>query len=380
MATATKKTTSKTTPVTQLSSAASTVATPKLTPVTVNKSTPVVAAKPATNTVNRTTTSVAPKTNLQDVINTFVRYYGRQPNSEDIVNLNYLTTKAPAEVEASLKSTSASSKAKGNTGTASAGDPNQAIYDDIDKMSSISPEQKLVLKQIAKGSYTSNSKVLTPQDLESIIKDATTNAETDINPYFEKTTSQDLEDLKNGLADIRNEAARYAQQDAKTYKEKLDTERAKMRANGLTFSGVNRKVLGKEGANDWAGVEGEVPQERRYNWEDKGALWNQKDRNLGLAAERAYGSKAIESITSEGKILMPYDYKNGGIDYTAGRTGDQFLVKQIDPTTGLPQEGYIRSRGQGAVGNAYMATSELDRQKAIEQAKWDRISKYKLNV
>jgi len=46
---------------------------------------------------------MAIKTNKSDVIATFVRYHGRQPTSEqDLKTIEYLTTKAPAEVESLL--------------------------------------------------------------------------------------------------------------------------------------------------------------------------------------------------------------------------------------------------------------------------------------
>lgn len=48
---------------------------------------------------------MAIKTNYQDVVNTFKRYFGRDPNEIDTKNLNYLTQLAPQDVEARLKAT-----------------------------------------------------------------------------------------------------------------------------------------------------------------------------------------------------------------------------------------------------------------------------------
>jgi len=45
---------------------------------------------------------MAIKTNKSDVIANFVRYHGRQPQASDMATIDYLTTKAPAEVESLL--------------------------------------------------------------------------------------------------------------------------------------------------------------------------------------------------------------------------------------------------------------------------------------
>lgn len=56
---------------------------------------------------------MALKTNKSDVIANFVRYYGRQPSStEDLKTVEYLTTKAPSEVESLLAKNSPITKGK----------------------------------------------------------------------------------------------------------------------------------------------------------------------------------------------------------------------------------------------------------------------------
>lgn len=53
------------------------------------------------------------KTNKTDVISNFIRYYGRQPSStEDLKTVEYLTTKAPQEVESLLAKNSPITKGK----------------------------------------------------------------------------------------------------------------------------------------------------------------------------------------------------------------------------------------------------------------------------
>jgi len=52
---------------------------------------------------------MAVKTNKNDVISNFVRYHGRQPKTEELAPggiIDYLTTKAPAEVETLLSKNS----------------------------------------------------------------------------------------------------------------------------------------------------------------------------------------------------------------------------------------------------------------------------------
>lgn len=369
-----------TTPVQQFSSSSSTVATPQLTPINPsNPTTPVIAPTQATQTINPTTTTVstpAPtnsttRTNLQDVINTFVRYYGRQPNADDMKNLQYLTSKSPTEVEASLKSTApVTSGAVKPTETIGATDPMAGIYEEIDKLN-YSPEQKSILKQLAKGSYTSGQKIMTTADVTKAIETAALNAESDLNPYFQEMTAKDIQDARDKFADIRNASARYTQQEAKTYKEKLDTTKADLRKRGITFSGISRQTLGKQGANDWAGVEGEVPQQRRYDIEDQGAKFAEAARDTGKYYEARLGSAGLKEQIDNGQINVnnlnvPYDLAGGNIDYQPGRQTTMYTPGKVDS----PLVGQYTRYG----------SNELAKKKALEESKWARLKTYSPNL
>lgn len=335
-----------------------------------------------------------PLTNIQDVVNTFVRYYGRQPKPEDMKHLEYLSTKPPQEVEATLKKNSPIEKNTANS---------LATTNDVEarrqaglayiKSQNLSPEMEIIMKQLLEDGLSTQWKVFTKDDVASMLDTATKNAEANISPYYQKQTTQEIEDVKNKLKDIRNEAARYSQQEAKWYKELLDTTRQKLRASGLTFSGVSRQTLGWEWAlnrsqDTWEGgntqfnmVEGEIPQQRRYNWEDKTAGWQEQSRDLWIKTERSLGSQWMEQAWLSGlQVLNPYYWISpDSPDYQANKTQDQYLVKKT--INWVPQEWYIRTGNQwqfltngkestySDANYRYLSETELARQAAIEKAR-----------
>jgi hypothetical protein len=63
------------------------------------------------------------------------------------------------------------------------------------------------------------------------MNDAATNAETDLSPYYNEMSAREVEDLQSEFADIRNQVARYTQQEQKSYTEKLRDTKAKLRAS-----------------------------------------------------------------------------------------------------------------------------------------------------
>lgn len=332
---------------------------------------------------------MATLTNKSDVIATFVRYYGRQPGPGDLKTIDFLTTKAPKEVESSLAKTSPITKGalwsdyqklqsngtKGATSPASNvntsnTDPLNSIYAEIDGLN-YSPEQKAILKQLAKGSYTSGQKIMSNADVTKAIETATLNAQSDLNPYFQEMTAKDIQDARDKFADIRNASARYTQQEAKTYKEKLDTTKADLRKRGITFSGISRQTLGKQGANDWAGVEGEVPQQRRYDIEDQGAKFAEAARDTGKYYEARLGSAGLKEQIDNGQINVnnlnvPYDLAGGNIDYQPGRQTTMYTPGKVDS----PLVGQYTRYG----------SNELAKKKALEESKWARLKTYSPNL
>lgn len=214
----------------------------------------------------------------------------------------------------------------------------QALHDWIDSQS-YSAGEKSILHQIANDdSYTSGQKIPTGAELDKIISDAARNAETDTNPYFTKMTGRELEDTKTQLSQIRQGFERYQAREEQDYKTKLEETKKSLRARGLTFSGTSRATLGSEGSLDAQNVEGTLPNERRLNYDENVALYQSKAGQLGTAAERQLGSGGISSLNF-GSYSTPY----GGVS---------LFNKQGNVTTG---------------------DLELQRIKAVEQSKWNRI-------
>lgn len=224
----------------------------------------------------------------------------------------------------------------------------------------MSLEQKAILKQIVGMDFVA-SKAPTVKELTQIIQDAAKNAETDLTPYYEKITGRTLEDLKNQMSDIRDQSARYAQQEEKGYKKLLANTKQSLRASGRTFGGKARGVLGSEaaikqegavGSDKW--VEGEIPQDRRYTWDAQRASWEGSARNLGIEAERKLGSANVPGFAG---VIDPY------------KSGYTFRAGQLSPlykTRTSSQEGYVKT-----------GDYELDKLKEIEKSKWDRVAKYR---
>lgn len=370
------------------------------------------------------------KTRRSDVVATFHRYIGRNPTTkEDWDTVRYLMTKSPQEVErrlaGSIKRTTAVAKNNATTseidpikiaqklgytqndfsndpgfidywkGKSAAqleealkrrGDWNEKLGrkmtpEDINKerddnmfrdsliQRGLSENEANVIMDIADNVDT--NKILSEDDYKKLETKALWKARGDLKDYYRDVENRDMEDLKNSYADIRNEANRYQQQEAKSYKETLAKTKQSLRARGLTFSGRDRAVLGKEGAskvdNGQAGIaqreiEGELPQARRYNWEDARAGWQQKGRDIGTAAERKYGSNELyrqrDFLQPEG-LPDPYN----GIQYTNNRTAPIFL-----PHKNNTQRGFV-SRDQ----------ADIEKEKELEARKRasDRMRTYK---
>jgi hypothetical protein len=301
--------------------------------------------------------------------------YSREDFANDPGFEAYWSRKTPEQLKAALTSRSdydkTTGKKKADAGTSTTTTDESGLTSeqkaeldklniDIDGMD-LSIEEKAILKQIAGMDFTSGNKIPTVSELQTIIDTAAKNAETDLSPYYEKITGRTIEDLSNKMADIRNESARYTQQEALAYKDKLATTKQSLRARGLTFSGSARGTLGAEGAIENAGIEGAIPTERRYNWEDQRAGWQEKARDLGIEAERQLGSATLnEKQDMLGNIINPYKQ---GITYNASNVSPLYNVNQ-----------------KGTSG--YVATGDiaLDRLKEIEKSKWDRVSKYRSNI
>ena len=346
---------------------------------------------------------MAIKTNKSDVIANFVRYYGRQPTLlEDLKTVEYLTTKAPNEVESLLAKNSPITKGliwskyqeqqrtpeqpvtpipgihynEPGIGPGEVTPPpitppttlsttppmtgldeasRKRIEDYINGLS-LTDTEKDFLKSTFMNSdtYTSGRTIPTNEQIAQIISTAATNAATDINPYYKRFTAEELADLKNQMADIRGKAETFQQKQESSYKKVLAETKQNIRARGLTFSGTPLKSLGSEAAiRNISGIEGTIPEARRLGYEENIRALQQEARPLATAAERALGSEAVGAL---GSLSIPSDL--------SGRLG---------ATTGL----YTPTGGYSPTGT-YVPTIEQQRLADIERAKQDRIARWRL--
>lgn len=356
---------------------------------------------------------VGTKTNLQDVVNNFKRYLGRSPDmtpgSTDYNNVMHMTTLAPVEVEQRLKSSAPTDISKiiakyGYTAGDFANDPNffnywskkpaaeleaalqnrtdfnktakrketeveTALRKEVDSILQwgldeglITQDQVPIARELLGGEDFKNNTAPSKEDLEKMIADAEKLATADIDPYYQRIKGEDIENLRNSFADLRNRTLRYQQQEEKTYKEVLEETKQSLRTRGLTFSGIGKKTLGDEGAlQNPENIEGSLPQQRRYNIEDANAAFQETAREIGLSAERRLGSGFLsENLGRLGANDIPDPY-NGGIKYDPRQTTPIYLPRKSD------QEGYV---GIGAL--------DLERKRAIEQEKNARIASQRL--
>ena len=232
---------------------------------------------------------------------------------------SYWSNKSEAELTQALQRRTDFNQHSGNkttSGEAAVVDGTQSWVDEQVEAGRITADQAAVIKTtLDNNDFTSGNKIPTDAEMQQMLADATTIATNSLNPYYERTTQRELSDLKTSLGDIRNESQRYGQQEAATYADTLAKAKQSLRARGMTFSGSSTAQLGNEGAlvNE-AGIEGSVPQARRYDWEDKLAGWQQKARDLGMATERDLGSAGISSnadyLNASG-VLDPYGMTTG---------------------------------------------------------------------
>jgi len=205
-------------------------------------------------------------------------------------------------------------------------------------------EYKAILKQIASQDFTSGVNIESPEQLNRIIQDAAKNAETDLTPYYTKITGRTIEDLKNQMSDIRQNFGTFVESTTNDYKKQLANAKQSLRARGLTFSGTSRQQLGKEGALEFAGVEGEIPTDYRSKIQSEQQKQLQTSRDIGLKAERDLGIAGMAGIDT-GTLASPF--------------GDKKLYESTN--------------------NISTGDIALDRIKEIEKSKWDRIKSLKSN-
>lgn len=362
------------------------------------------------------------KTKRSDVVATFHRYIGRNPESaEDWETVKYLMTKAPQEVEKRLAGsvkTIKDDKTEARTETSNidpikiaqklgftendfANDPGFAAYwgnkseaeltealtgrgdydtslgrkrteseqhsyqadkDWLDSQNLSDDERAIVDGAMNDDSLTSGQRVYSESEWNDLANKALTKARTELEPYYKDLQGRDMEDTRDAYADIRNDSKRYQQQEEKSYADTLAKTKQSLRARGLTFSGSSRATLGAEGALDQKGVEGSVPQQRRYDWEDARASWQESARDIGKETERRYGSDLLyekrDYLNPEG---LPDPYGKG-LTYDKGGTAALY-----NPKKDASQDGYV-SKSQADI--------EREKEYAAQKRQQDRLKTY----
>lgn len=261
-------------------------------------------------------------------------------------------------------------------------DPNtqrllEELMREIDNNPNYSTAEKQIMKYALSQSFASGKKIWSKDELRRVLADAVENAKASLEPYYEKMKYEDLEDYKKSMEDLRLASALYTQQEAKSYKELLDKTKKEIRKWGGMESWESRRMLWKESALQWdrdwgylfEGVEWELPQQRRYAWEEYLTNLQRQARDAWIRMERKYGSQVIWGIQDQlGQLSSPYDLKSGNIDYQKGRYVPSYLAKQ------KWQDGYVRTDMETWAG--YTGDYWLDKQKELEKLKYQNLERY----
>ena len=321
-------------------------------------------------------------TNRSDVIANFVRYHGRQPNAGELAPggvIEYLTTKAPTQVEQLLAKDSPITKgdiwsvyqqkqtARATTGSTSATPPaTTAPKEAVDGISAMLTEkypgltdtekQFLTDTFINKDTYTSGKTVPTDQQIAQWTADAATNAASDLNPYYTRISGEELADFKKQMSDIRAKSETFKANEENTYQKTLANTKQTLRAKGLTFSGTSLKNIGSESAlRNPTGIEGSLQTGRRLDYEDALQGYQQDASKLATEAERRLGTAPVAGALSEvGGLAVPTDLSR--------------LAAPIATTSG----------GYGGTGSM-ASTIDQERAKAIEESTQQRMAQRRLS-
>ena len=292
---------------------------------------------PDQSTPDQSTTQDQSNTTEYDPYAEAAKYgYSRADFANDPGFADYWKNKTPEQLKAELMrrgdfDTKSGTKVKDDQQVADEGltDEQKASQqeghnwiDEMIKDGKVSEGQALILHEIFSGDYTSGQKIPSVQELQGIIAQAATNAEIDLSPYYEKMEYRDMQDIKQSLADIRSEAARETGREKVNYKQQLSQAKQSLRQRGMTFSGASRQKLGAEGALQAQGVEGTMPTDRRLGYEERTAGYQQRARDIGIEAERKWGTGVMTGIDEFGQPiddqswLAPYGQQPGQQEQT----------------------------------------------------------------
>jgi hypothetical protein len=254
-------------------------------------------------------------------------------------NANFVSDwskKTPAELRIALSNRGDFDKSKGIkkiAGTVATENALKRYKDAGVANGSITAEDAAAIGQIFDEADTKTGTSMTSEEIEAKLNDIKAAVVIDQNKYYTERTNRALSDLKTSYDDIRNESLRYQQKEQKSYNELLADAKKSVRAKGMTFSGTSVKRLGAESAQaNPTNIEGEIPQDRRYGWEDASAGFQQASRNAGMAAERSLGSGTLDSSKNYLKPTGLPDPYGRGVTYRTGATRDIYIPHQSDQT------------------------------------------------
>jgi hypothetical protein len=320
-------------------------------------------------------------TNRSDVIANFVRYHGRQPNAGELAPggvIEYLTTKAPTQVEQLLAKDSPITKgdiwsvyqqkqtARATTGSTSATPPaTTAPKETLDAIGTMLKEKypgltdtefNFLTDTFAKKDTFIGKTAPTDAEIAQMVSDEATNAASDLNPYYQRISGEELADFKKQMSDIRAKSETFKANEENTYQKTLANTKQTLRAKGLTFSGTSLKNIGSESAlRNPTGIEGSLQTGRRLDYEDALQGYQQDASKLATEAERRLGTAPVAGALSEvGGLAVPTDLSR--------------LAAPIATTSG----------GYGGTGSM-ASTIDQERAKAIEESTQQRMTQRRLS-
>jgi len=207
--------------------------------------------------------------------------------------------------------------------------------------------------------YTSGRTVPTTAQIGQWISDAATNAATDINPYYQRISAEELAAYRTQLSNIRDKAQNFQANEENTYAQKLAQTKQQLRAKGLTFSGSAIKNIGQEAAVANTN-EGTLQAARRLDYAGNNMALGQEAQKATTAAEQRLGSAPVQgALASVGGLTSP----------TAGNYNVGALTTPMAGTLGT----------YGTTGSM-ASTIEQDRAAAIEKSRQDRLKQYALTI
>lgn len=323
--------------------------------------------------------TTTPETPKYDPLKEVTKYgYTAQDFANDPNFVKYWSSKSPQELKVALSSRPDFDKTTGSKKTQIAEVADTAteeLVKEAVRTGVISADDAPAALEIINKSNTKTGISKTDAEIEAEIADIKTAVSSDINPYYEEQQKRGLSDLGTNLRDIQNESLRYAQKEKLSYAQLLAKTQASLRARGLTFSGTSIKSIGDSSAQlNPTGIEGEIPQERRYNWEDATAGWQESARDIGMEAERKYGSATLADQGNLSGLTYANPYGTGGSDrgvkYKEGTTGALYIPHQATiPGTTTPAADYVKYGDIELAKLAAQTKEESDRIKNINTLK-----------